>query len=221
MPSDDVVEHLCARRVPDGNAAAGLGHAHATLAGHGIAARHGIGGPMQVDAEEIAGQDVVLDERPRRRLRNEDSGIEIVEIAAGADDFQAAHRAARCIDGNRVSPALPVDDRARRPFQRHTPVEHERTRVPAGRETKRIAFSGAGERRLQVVARTDEGFPGQSRGNRAADTEPDAHGQPHPAAAKRQARCRAKTRHGCHASFGSTSIRPFISICMAWQNHEQ
>ena len=27
--------------------------------------------------------------------------------------------------------------------------------------------------------------------------------------------------HGSQAFFGSTSIRPFISMCMAWQNHEQ
>ncbi len=51
--ANDVADNLCAGRIPDGNAATGLRHAHASTANDLVAARDGICSTVQIDPVEV------------------------------------------------------------------------------------------------------------------------------------------------------------------------
>ena len=73
--------------------------------------------------------------------------------------------------------------------------------MDAGRKDELVPRRRAGHRRGEVVAgRDDARLGGGEAGQSEGESEGDERG---------------------HAPAGSTSMRPFISMCIAWQNQEQ
>src|SRR5690606_11394631 len=80
-------------------------------------------------------------------------------------------------------------------FERQAPVDDDGALMPAGGKPHRIALRSAGDRRLKILARPHEDFPGDRRGNRAAIAGADKGRQPYAACASLSAKRFAKRRH--------------------------
>ncbi|KFH24837.1 hypothetical protein IB61_10275 [Brucella abortus LMN2] len=137
--------------------------------------------------------------------------MKIRQVVARSVDFQAAHNGVRRIDRDRIAGAKAVEDGARLSGQFDGAVNDDRAFMPSGTEPDHIARLGFFNSRLYTFSDSNIDLPclracakcGGKQAHDASGTE------------------QAGENHVRQAFFGSTSIRPCISICMAWQNHEQ
>ena len=167
-------------------------------------------GALEVDADQVALEPVVLDHRTGGAGGHEDAAVLDGEIAAGAGDRQPAQRYLRRIDGDHAPGPAAVEYRAWLALERQGAVDDDRPRVAAGRQHEAIPRRSGGERRREPARLGCDLDRRRSRAHRCPE-QGDERGAP----------ADRPWWHGRHAAVGSTSIRPFISMCMAWQNHWQ
>jgi hypothetical protein len=149
---------------------------------------------------QIADKDVVRDDRARRALGEVDPCVHRRPVGARAGDRQAGDGDAGGGDGHDAALVLSDEGGAGLAAQRERAVEGDGTGMDAGRQDDLVPRRRRRHGRRQVLA----GCEGARRGGGEA-------GQKH----------QGEEDETGHALAGSTSIRPFISICIAWQNHEQ
>ncbi|MCY1373776.1 hypothetical protein D9M69_610700 [compost metagenome] len=164
---------------------------------------------MQIDAVEIALDPALLDDGPFRGLRNEDARIHLFERTARARDGNAAEDHVFSADGDDVAFAVALDRSAGFTAQRHRLANRDGAGELCVLQHQLIARLGSIDSLLQgrygSRRETDRFRPGRRRNGGDYRHHPEHC-------------CLVKTHH---AFFGSTNIRPFISMCMAWQNQEQ
>ena len=115
----------------------------------------------------------------------------------------------RRIDGDHAPDPAAVEHRAWLAFERQCAVDDDRPGVAAGHQHQPIAGRRGGDGRGQPT-----GLGGDLDRRRCGAGRRQQCGE-HDAAVDRP------SWHVRQALLGSTSIRPFISMCMAWQNHWQ
>src|SRR5690606_4631303 len=92
--ADLVLRNLGAGRVPDGHAIAGLAEAAAANPFDRVPPRDRARRPVQIDAEQVAFEPVVLDHGAFGGPLDVDGGIHARHVHAGAADREAANRGA-------------------------------------------------------------------------------------------------------------------------------
>ena len=165
------------------------------------------GGAMHVDAEQVALEAVVLDQRALRRSSQEDAGIHRLQVAARAPDGHAADGHVGRRHGDDAAGAAAVEH-ARRAVRSSTsaPIDPDRAVVFARRKFDDVAVLRAVQHRLQ---RLRPAQPSASPHWRSPDN---------PAATSAAGSMRDRRRTvslPIRPIFGSTNMRPFISMCMA------
>ena len=229
--ADGVADHFGAGGVPDRNAVAGFGQAQVLAPGDDVVAHDRTCSAVQVDAEQVVDQVVVVDLGPRRRLPHQDRRVHRRQVEAGAGDLQAVHAHVRRRHGDHAAGARAGQHGAVVAGQRERPIEDDRTGMAPGRQANRIAWRGRVDHRLQRRARPHPVFGGRQRACRCPRDHRDQHAAHAACRRLRRSRIvtmrlqRAPPRHRTvpapQGGQASTSIRPFISMCRAWQNHWQ
>ena len=167
-------------------------------------------GPFQVDADQVALEPVVLDHRTCGAGGDEDAAVLDGEVAAGAGDRQPAQHHLRRIDGDHAPDPAAVEYRAWLALERQGAVDDDRPGMAAGGEHQPIAGRRGGDGRRQPAGLGGDLDRRRCRVRRRAQQ-----------GGERDAATDRPSWHVRQALVGSTSIRPFISMCMAWQNHWQ
>ena len=199
-----------ARRVPDADAVAALAHLHIVASLDPVVANDRGLGPFQVDADQVALDQIVLDHGACGAGGHEDAAVLDGEIAAGAGDRHPAQHHLRRVDGDHAPGPTAVENRSRLALQRQGAIHDDRPLVTASRQHEAIPRGRGGERRRERARLGSDLDRRRSRVQRCPEQGDD-----------RGAPADRPWWHGRHAAVGSTSIRPFISMCMAWQNHWQ
>ncbi len=201
--ADVVVLDHRARRVPDIDAVAAFVHAVDPEADNGVAAHHRILAAMHVDPVHVVPERGALDQRPVGALDDLDPGIEIRVPSARPGDGDAADHHVIAGDGDDRPVALAINHGVRGPGQCKRPVDGDGAGIGPAREHEHIAGRRAGD-----------GFGQRAR------TRHDLHLRS-PKGRGEQHQYREQAFEHDQAAFGSTNIRPRISMWSAWQNHWQ
>ncbi len=201
--ADVVVLDHRARRVPDIDAVAAFVHAVDPEADNGVAAHHRILAAMHVDPVHVVPERGALDQRPVGALDDLDPGIEIRVPSARPGDGDAADHHVIAGDGDDRPVALAINHGVRGPGQCKRPVDGDGAGIGPAREHEHIAGCRAGD-----------GFGQRAR------TRHDLHLR-RPKGRGEQHQYREQAFEHDQAAFGSTNIRPRISMWSAWQNHWQ
>ncbi len=108
---------------------------------------------MDVDAEQIAFEAVVLDQRAFRGLLQKHSGIHRLQIVARSPDGHAADGDVGRRHGDDIAGAAAVEHRARPSAQDDAPLDPDRALVFAGCKFDDVAVLRPVEQRLQRLLR--------------------------------------------------------------------
>ena len=203
--ADGVVRNGDIGGIPERDAVAGLAEPPAPHAFDDIAQHARPGRAMDVDAEQVAFETVVFDQRAFCRLLEKHAGIHGLKIAARSADGNAADRdvGRRHRDDAACTPA--VEHRARPPGQYQPPLDPDRSLVFARRELDEVALLSPVQHRLQRLLWASLQ---RLRNREARDTGGDGR-------RRKYAQQPEHWRFPPQTDLGSTNMRPFISMCMA------
>ena len=142
------------------------------------------------------------------RPLDENAGIHGLEVASGATDLQPHDRGLGGQDRYDAAGAVSLNHRAWGALQDDAFVQRDRPGMNAGLEDQNIAL-GRGRNRLPQFTAAGRYRP-LSRPDGTRHGESHSESGPYPTGALDD-----------HVDCGSTSRRPRISMCMAWQNQVQ
>ena len=199
--------------VPQVDAVAAVGHAQRAHAADHVVRDPHVGRAVEVDAEQALLDAVALERDVARLALDEDAGVHRGEIGAAMADGQSTHGDLRGADAHHVAFAAAIEDRAGFADERDRLVQPQVHHVHAGRHADGGARRRRGHDLLQRLARMHRRRRRPCQHQEREETK-CMHGNGDPLVPPRTAR-----RHD--AAQASTSIRPLISMCIAWQKNVQ
>ena len=200
-----------ARRVPDADAVAARAHLQIVPALDPVVADDRGRCAPEVDSDQVVLEAIALDHSTCAAGGHEDAAVHRRKIAAGAGDGKPAHDAPGRVDGDHAArphrrrAPHPARPRASRRDRRRSAQHGARRPAPDDRRPPRRRWPPPACRRWAATATV------AARAAVAHDKTTSATPQP----------IGALSDHVRQTLVGSTNIRPFISMCMAWQNHWQ
>ena len=109
---------------------------------------------MNINAEQVAFETIILDQRPFRGLLKKHAGIHGLQIVARSPDRHAADRDIRRCHGDDIAGAAAVEHRARPSGQYNAPIDPDRALVVARSQFDDVAVLRAVQHSLQRLFRS-------------------------------------------------------------------